>query len=80
MRHSPLERMDAAAGEAVELVMIARRLVALTVAYTIALHALLSGFAVPAVTAGRATDICMPAGNAARALPPTADEAMVDRC
>ena len=70
MRHSLPERMDAAAGDAVELVMIAHRLVALTVAYAIALHALLSGFALPAVTAGRATDICVPAGHAARAMPP----------
>jgi hypothetical protein len=69
VRHS-LQRMDAAAGEAVELVMFARRLIALTVAYAIALQALLSGFAVPAVTAGRATDICVPAGNAPRAMPP----------
>ena len=66
VRHS-LQRMDAAAGEAVELVMFARRLIALTVAYAIGLHALLSGFAVPA---GRATEICVPAGNAARAMPP----------
>ena len=47
--------MDAAAGEAIELVMVARRLIALTVAYAIGLHALLSGFAVPAVPAGAAS-------------------------
>jgi hypothetical protein len=62
--------MDGAVGEAVELVMIAHRLIALTVAYAIALHALLSGFAVTAVTAGRAADICVPATNATRAMPP----------
>ena len=56
MRHSLPERMDAAAGEAVELVMIAHRLIALTVAYAIALHALLSGFAVTDVAAGWATE------------------------
>jgi hypothetical protein len=67
LRRNLPERMDAAASEAIELVMVARRLIALTVAYAIGLHALLSGFAVPA---GRATEICVPAGNAARAMPP----------
>jgi hypothetical protein len=62
--------MDAAAGEAVEWIMIARRLIALSVAYAIALQALLSGLAVLAAPAGRAADICVPAGNAARAMPP----------
>jgi hypothetical protein len=42
----------------------------LTVVYAVALQAMLSGFAVPAVTAGLAGELCVPAANAAAAAPP----------
>jgi hypothetical protein len=61
--------MDATTGEAVELAMTARRMIALTVAYAVALQALLSGFAVPAVATGRAAEICLPAANVAHGAP-----------
>jgi hypothetical protein len=61
--------MDAAAGGAVELAMTARRMIAWTVAYAVALQAMLLGFAVRALTAGPASEICTPAGNAAPAAP-----------
>ena len=64
-----LRRMDATAGDAVELIMIARRMIAWAIAYSVALQAMLSGFAVPALTASPAGEICTPAGNAAPAAP-----------
>jgi hypothetical protein len=62
--------MDGAARNAVQLAMTARRMIALTVAYAVALQAMLSGFVVPAVTAGPAGEICVPAANAAPAAAP----------
>jgi hypothetical protein len=61
--------MDATAGDAVELAMIARRMIAWTVAYAVALQAMLSGFAVPALTASPAGEICAPASKAAPVVP-----------
>jgi len=62
--------------------MTSRRLIALTVAYAVALQAMLSGFAVPAVTAGPASEICVPAADATPAgLPmPAAPHPMRSDC
>jgi hypothetical protein len=59
--------MDAAAREVVKLVMIARRMIALAVAYAIALQAMLSGLVAPAEAAGPTGGICVPAANSAPA-------------
>jgi hypothetical protein len=60
--------------------MAARRMIALTVAYAVALQAMLSGFAVPAVTAGPAREICMPAADAAAPPVPAAPHPMRSDC
>jgi hypothetical protein len=49
--------------------MTARRMIAVTVAYAIALQALLSGVVGPVAAAGRAGEICSPAANAALPAP-----------
>jgi hypothetical protein len=61
--------MDAAACMAVELAMTTRRIIALTAVYVVALQAVLSTFAAPAIAAGPPTEICAPAADGASPAP-----------
>jgi hypothetical protein len=69
MAQDRLDRMDATARMAVELAMTARRIIALTAAYVVALQAALSTFAVPTIAAGPPGQICAPAADSAPPAP-----------